>query len=294
MGKVKPKTFLSRARARKRDYFYTQMVDIEKELPYYAELLRGGVVFCNCGDSYESNFFKYFRSNFNSLGLKKLVATSYSEDGGGLTFDGRRNTAHKIEVTQEGEYAQELLGNGDYASEECVELLGQSDFVITNPPFSKLGEYMSMLLTSGKRFLILGSLNAVTYKKIFPHIMGGSLQLGHNNGGTKWYQVPMEYDIKTRSRLKIENGVKYISLGNSVWWTNMPVDRQLEGINLTKEYESENYPTYDGSDIIEVNRVENIPKNYTGKMGVPITFLLKHSPKPVSYTHLTLPTIYSV
>ena len=256
------------------------MVDIKKELPHYAEPLRGGVVFCNCGDSYESNFFKYFRSNFNSLGLKKLVAASYSEDGG-LPFDGRRNPAYKIGVTQEGEYAQELLGNGDYASEECVELLKQSDFVITNPPFSKFRDYMSMLLDSGKRFLVLGPLLAATYKDLRPHIVNGELRLGHNNGSKKkWFQVPHEYEIKTQNVVKVENGAKYIGSWNSVWWTNMPVGRSW--LPLTKEYEPENYPTYDGSDIIEVNRVENIPKNYTGKMGVPITFLLKHNPQQFS------------
>src|SRR3989344_321387 len=228
---------LLKANSAKKDEFYTQLVDIEKELKYYKKQFRGKVVYCNCDDPFESNFFKYFASNFNALGLKKLIATSYSGSpivGGKqpLKFeikevpdtdkDGAINLDDvKYLLKHDKNTSTPLKGSGDFRSEECIKLLKEADIVVTNPPFSLFREYVAQLMENKKKFLILGDQNAITYKETFGYVKDNKLWVGYDNGGTKWFQVPMDYDISTESRKKIVNGVKYFSMGRILWFTNL-------------------------------------------------------------------------
>lgn len=300
---------LHRANLAKKDEFYTQLVDIEKELKHYKGQFRGKVVYCNCDDPFESNFFKYFAANFNALGLKKLITTSYVKSpivGGqlplfemeGLKPSGKEPFKMEIkEVTDinrngainldDVEYllkhnkntATPLRSNGDFRSEECIELLKKADIVVTNPPFSLFREYVAQLVEYDKKFLILGDQNAITYKEIFKLIKENKLWLGYDNGGTKWFQVPDDYDITTESRKKIVNGVKYFSAGRILWFTNLDTTKRHQEIVLYKKYTPEEYPKYDNYDAINVNKYVDIPYDYDGMMGVPITFLDKYNPE---------------
>ncbi|OGL66696.1 hypothetical protein A2856_02940 [Candidatus Uhrbacteria bacterium RIFCSPHIGHO2_01_FULL_63_20] len=299
---------LSDAKKAKQDEFYTQLSDIENELKWYKEQLRGKVVFCNCDDPFESNFFKYFALNFNALGLKKLIATSYvpSAIAGkqlplveieGLKPDGKE--PFKIEINavpdangdgatdladveyllrHEANIATPLKGDGDFRSAECVELLKQVDIVCTNPPFSLFREFVAQLIEYEKKFLVIGNQNAITYKDVFNLIKENKLWLGVDNGGTKWFRVPDGYDIQTESRKKIVDGVKYFSFGSIMWYTNLDNPRRHENIPIYATYTPEKYPKYDNYDAIEVNRVSEIPADHAGAMGVPITFLDKYNP----------------
>src|SRR3989344_1011722 len=300
---------LRNASKAKKDEFYTQIVDIEKELKHYKEQFRGKVVYCNCDDPFESNFFKYFAANFNALGLKKLITTSYTKSpiaGGqlplfevkGLKPKGKE--PFKIELNEvtdtdadgavgltdvkwlfknDANIATTLKGDGDFRSEECIGLLEQADIVVTNPPFSLFREYVAQLVEHKKKFIILGDQNAIIYKEIFPLVKDNKIWLGYDNNGTKWFQVPMSYDIPTESRKKIENGVKYFSMGRILWFTNLDTTKRHEELNFYKKYSPEEFPKYDNYDAIEVSRVLEIPKEYKGAMGVPITFLDKYSPE---------------
>ena len=302
---------LGDARRQKQDEFYTQLPDIEKELRHYKAQFKGKVVYCNCDDPYESNFFKFFAANFNAWGLKKLIATCYSGSpisGEQLSLDhiegmasnsGQDATAHKIEITsvtdldgdgavglsdvkllleQNGNVVTPLTGNGDFCSPECIALLDEADIVVTNPPFSLFRKYVAQLVEHGKQFLVLGDQNAITYKETFTLIKDGRLWLGVDNGGTKWFRVPMDYDIKTESRKKIEDGIKYISMGRINWFTNLDHSKRHAKLPLWKNYTPDEYPPYDNYDAINMDRVDEIPDDYDGVMGVPITFLDKHNP----------------
>lgn len=302
-------TALNKAGKAKNDEFYTQLTDIEKELKHYKDQFRGKVVYCNCDDPFESNFFKYFAANFNTLGLKKLISNSFVKSpiaGGqlplfeveGLKPDGKQ--PFKIEISEvkdiDGDGAIDLddvknllksnkntstplQENGDFRSKECIELLKEADIVVTNPPFSLFREYVAQLIEYKKKFLILGDQNAITYKETFGYIKNDKLWLGYDNGGTKWFQVPDDYEIQTESRKKIEDGVKYFSMGRIVWFTNLDTTKRHENIDLYKKYSPEEFPKYDNYDVINVNKVSDIPKDYDGVMGVPITFVDKYSPK---------------
>jgi hypothetical protein len=322
---------LHAAKAAKQDEFYTQYVDIQKEVEAYLEFdansFRGKVVYCNCDDPFESNFFKYFAANFNKLGLKKLVTTSYDGSpiaGQGILFpeynegngkrpkpkalavildhvkdedgDGaanvtdvelflKRNKAARIALK-----ADEKYPGGDFRSRECIALLKEADIVVTNPPFSLFREYVAQLVEHGKKFLILGSQNAITFKEIFPLIKDNKLWLGVDNGGTKWFQVKDDYDIQTESRKKIVNGVKYFSMGSIMWFTNLdhgrrhqrfPLMTMGENLRFSKHKEikgKRGYHRYDNYDAIDVPFADAIPSDYDGVMGVPITFLDKYNP----------------
>ena len=298
----------------KKDEFYTQLIDIEKELKHYKEQFRGKVVYCNCDDPFESNFFKFFAANFNALGLKKLIATSYKPspiantqldlfgnikelstpkgrpkitankfiinevndiDGNGA-FD-LHDIAEQLKANKNNEWTP-LEGEGDFRSAESIELLKQADIVVTNPPFSLFREYVAQLVEYNKKFLILGDQNAVTYKETFGFIKENKLWHGYDNGGTKWFQVPDDYDIETESRIKIENGTKFFSMGRIVWYTNLETTKRHEKIILYKKYTPEEFPEYDNYKIINVDKVADIPMDYKGVMGVPITFIDKYSP----------------
>ena len=305
---------LHKAGKAKKDEFYTQLTDIEKELKHYKSQFRGKVVYCNCDDPFESNFFKYFASNFKELGLKRLIATSYKPspiantqlglfgesttltkpkgrpkvtankfiinevddiDGDGA-FD-LRDIAEQLKANKNNEWLP-LKGDGDFRSEESIELLKQADIVVTNPPFSLFREYVAHLMEYNKKFLILGDQNAVTYKETFGFIKENKLWHGYDNGGTKWFQVPNDYDIETETRIKIENGTKFFSMGRIVWYTNLDTTKRHEKIVLYKKYTPEEFPKYDNYDIINVDKVADIPMDYKGVMGVPITFIDKYSP----------------
>ena len=300
---------LHRANIAKKDEFYTQLVDIEKELKHYKDQFRGKIVYCNCDDPFESNFFKYFAANFNALGLKNLITTSYVKSpivGGqlplfemeGLKPKGKE--PFKIEIKEvpdidndgainiddvkyllkhDKNTATPLRGDGDFRSDECIELLKQADIVVTNPPFSLFREYVAQLMEYNKKFLILGNQNAITYKEIFKLIKENKLWLGYDNGGTKWFQVPADYDIQTDSRIKIENGIKYFSMGQIMWFTNLDTTKRHQEIILYKKYTPEEYPKYDNYNAINVNKYVDIPYDYDGMMGVPITFLDKYNPE---------------
>lgn len=299
---------LHKASKAKKDEFYTQLVDIEKELKHYKEQFQGKVVYCNCDDPFESNFFKYFAANFKALKLKKLIATSYTKspivgqqmlpfDMEGLKPSGKE--PFKIEINEvpdlnkdgaidlkDIEYLLEhdknvsatLKGGGDFRSDECIELLKEADIVVTNPPFSLFREYIAQLMEYNKKFLILGDQNAITYKETFGFIKENKLWHGYDNGGTKWFQVPMDYDIPTESRKKIENGVKFFSMGRIVWFTNLDTEKRHEKLNLYKKYTPKEFPKYDNYDVINVDKVSDIPMDYKGVMGVPITFVDKYNP----------------
>lgn len=299
------KADLEAARSAKKDEFYTQLDDISKELKYYRPYFKDKVVFCNCDDPYESNFFKYFALNFNLLGLKKLIATCY--DGSPIAGDELpllfeieesepKKIAYKVEITEVADYNGDgavnladvqylmqndknvistLKGNGSYDSPECVELLKEADIVVTNPPFSQFREYLALLMKYEKKFLIIGNQNAITYKEVFPLIRDNKLWLGLTmNGSNRWFQVPDNYE----KYHKIENGKKYAFVAQVVWFTNLDHKVRHETIDLYKHYTPEEYPKYDNYDSINVDRVTEIPCDFEGMIGVPITFLHKYSP----------------
>jgi hypothetical protein len=317
------------AKAAKQDEFYTQYIDIQKEVEAYLEFnpdtFREKVVYCNCDDPFESNFFKYFAANFNKLGLKKLISTSYDgspiagqstlfpeyeegngqrdkpkalavildhvkdEDGDGaanvtdVEIFLKRNKAARNALKRDANYP-----GGDFRSAECLALLKEADIVVTNPPFSLFREYVAQLIQYRKKFIILGNQNAITYKEIFPLIRDNKLWLGVDNGGTKWFQVQDDYNIQTESRKKIVNGVKYFSMGSIMWFTNLdhgrrhqhlPLMTMAENLKFSKNLMGKAaYDRYDNYDAIEVMTYKEIPSDYDGVMGVPITFLDKYNP----------------
>jgi hypothetical protein len=300
----------------KNDEFYTQLGDIEQELRYYRDYFHGKVIFCNCDDPYESNFFKYFAMNFNFLGLKKLIATCYVTSpivGGQLSLfdvpleekpdDGKR--PYKIEITKvpdanadgaidlsDVEYLLKnrknaltlLNGDGDFRSPECVALLEESDIVITNPPFSLFREYVAQLVEYDKKFVILGNKNAVTYKEIFPLIALNKLWVGVTPMSKELYfDVPQAFIdealAKSKDRTIVKVNGKYMARSQSIWFTNLDIPKRHEFLTLYKHYTPEEYPHYDNYDAINVDTTAEIPLDYDGVMGVPITFIDKYNPE---------------
>ena len=300
---------LAQAKDAKKDEFYTQLTDIEKELKHYTEHFKDKVVFCNCDDPYESNFFKYFALNFNRLGLKRLIATCYngSPVSGnellldfGDTVDDPKKIAYKVEITEVGDvngdgavnladiqYLMQndknvisvLKGNGDFRSEECVELLKQADIVVTNPPFSLFREYLAQLVQYNKQFLIIGNVNAISYKESFRLMQANRMWLGASiHSGDREFRVPDSYPLTAAGHRIDENGVKYVRVKGVRWFTNMDYSLRHEDLILYKKYTPEEYPRYDNYDAINVNVTNDIPCDFDGVMGVPITFLDKYNP----------------
>ena len=263
---------LHRAKKAKNDEFYTQFSDIENELKHYKEHFKDKVVYCNCDDPRQSNFVKYFQINFDALGLKKLIATGYKKNGHGvkLVYDSDHKDAN----------VQELQDNGDFRSQECVKLLDEADIVVTNPPFSLFREYVAQLVGHGKKFLIIGNINAVNY--ICPYIKNKQIWLGF--GTDSWYRVPDDFD--DRSGVKIEDGKKYFKV-KSRWFTNLDVKKRHEFLTLTEKYDKAKYPKFDNYDAINVDKVNDIPKDYWGVMGVPTTFLTKFCPEQFNIIGIT-------
>ena len=269
---------LTNAKKAKNDEFYTQLTDIEKEMRHYKEFFKDKVVYCNCDDARESNFFKYFSLNFEHLGLKKLITTGYKADGKGvvLIYEGDKNgnrTVDDSEIT-----VTELNGNGDFRSEECIEFLKEADVVVTNPPFSLFREYVTQLIEYGKKFLIIGNMNAITYKEIFPYIKNNKLWLGANGIKDMSFKVPSTYGERETRFWIDENGQHWRSLGNACWFTNIVHKKRNEELGLYRKYYETDYPKYDNYDAIEVSKVSEIPMDYEGIMGVPVTFLDKYCP----------------
>ena len=296
---------LNRAAVAKEDEFYTQLPDIENELKHYRKHFKDKTVLCNCDDPFESNFFRYFALNFNRLGLKKLIATCYS--GSSITGiqlslfgvdeeerrtpykaivssvrdangDGSTNMLDIAELFRTGENSIERLeGDGDFRSEECLELLDEADIVCSNPPFSLFREYVATLIEHGKKFVIIGNQNAITYKEIFPLLQGNKVWLGYNNGDMS-FRVPDYYEPRKTRFWIDDDGNKWRSLGNIAWYSNLDIKKRHESLILVRKYSPELYPTYGNYNAIEVARTADIPCDYSGVMGVPITFLDKYNP----------------
>ena len=280
------------AKSSKKDEFYTQLSDIESELKHYKEHFKNKVVFCNCDDPRVSNFFHYFSYNFENLELKKLITTCYknqetdlfgqieSENAVFLEYTGDKN-GNKIPDAEEIG-VKPLKGDGDFRSKESIDLLKQADIVVTNPPFSLFREYVDQLVKYEKKFLIIGNINAITYKEIFKLIKENKAWLGINMGrGISGFIVPEHYELYGTETNIDCFGNRIISPNNCLWLTNLDTFKRHEDINLTKTYygNEHEYPAFDNYDAINVNKTQDIPKDYKGVMGVPITFLHKYNPE---------------
>ena len=296
---------LAQAKDAKKDEFYTQLSDIEKELVHYREYFRDKVVFCNCDDPYESNFFKYFALNFKALGLKKLIATCY--DGSPIAQQELplfpeaetepKRKAYKVEISEvpdmdgngtadltdvqlllkssDNNVKAELKQNGSFDSPESIELLKEADVVVTNPPFSLFREFLALLDKYNKQFIIIGNTNALTYKETFKMFQEDKIRTGYTNFNVGMYfQVPDSWEKFHH----IENGKKMARVSTSCWFTNLPVSKHNEELILIKHYTPEEYPKYDNYDAINVNTYTDIPCDFEGVMGVPVTFLDKFNP----------------
>lgn len=304
---------LKNANKNKNDEFYTSLEDIEKEMKYYKEHFKGKTVFCNCDDPFESNFFKYFAMNFNYLGLKKLISTCYAGsqivteqlsllDVKGLIINKKNEkTPYKIEITEvedaNGDGAIDLSdveyliknknnilttlkGDGDFRSEECIELLKESDIVVTNPPFSLFREYVAQLIRYNKKFLIIGNVNSITYKDFFALLKNNNVWMGASiHSGDREFRVPDSYPLKASGYRIDENGKKYIRVKGVRWWTNLDYKERHESLILYKKYNSVDYPDYVNYKAINIDKTTDIPCDYDGVMGVPITFMDKYNPE---------------
>lgn len=297
---------LAQAKDAKKDEFYTKLDDIAKELKNYRPYFKDKVVFCNCDDPYESNFFKYFALNFNALGLKKLIATCYNGspiagDELPLIFEiaepEPKKIAYKVEITEVHDYNNDgainladvqyliqneknvlsiLKGNGSFDSTESIELLKEADIVVTNPPFSLFREFLSLLDEHRKQFIIIGNTNALTYKETFKMFQEDKIRTGYTNFNVgMFFQVPDAYEKFHH----IENGRKVARVSTSCWFTNLPVSKHNEDLILYKHYTPEEYPHYENYDAININTYTDIPCDYDGVMGVPVTFLDKYNPE---------------
>lgn len=263
---------LHSAKNSKKDEFYTQLSDIERELKHYKKHFKNKVVYCNCDDPRISNFFHYFSYNFEKLGLKKLITTCYkskqmdifsqndSEQAIYLEYEGDKNGNHVPDIEEIG--TKTLKGDGDFRSEESIELLKQADIVVTNPPFSLFREYVAQLMEYNKRFIIIGNINAISYNEVFKLIKEDKLWLGYNT--VRHFQQP--------------DGSMY-ETARTFWYTNLDISKRNEELILYKKYSPKEYTKYDNYDAIEVSKTEYIPYDYRGHMGVPITFLNKYNPE---------------
>ena len=273
---------LHTAKATKNDEFYTQLDDIWNELKYYKEHFRGKVVYCNCDgflNEEKSNFFVYFSLNYEFLGLKGLICTKYNPNGKGRKYEYYGDLNGNNYPDEEEIFTSDLEGDGDFRSEECIELLKKCDIVCTNPPFSLFRQYVAQLFEYKKDFLIIGNGNAISYKEIFPLIKENKLWLGvtRNGTGSMWFKIPEDFPVKTGQ--KIINNERYQTIGSTAWFTNLDHKKRHEELLLYKKYNTEEYPKYDNYDAIEVSKVTDIPMDYDGVMGVPITFLGKYCPE---------------
>ncbi|MCF7827194.1 MAG: adenine-specific methyltransferase EcoRI family protein [Candidatus Marinimicrobia bacterium] len=277
---------LRKAKSSKKDEFYTQLSDIERELKHYKKHFKGKVVYCNCDDPRVSNFFHYFSYNFEKLGLKKLITTCYknqemdlfskndSEKAICLEYDGDKNGNNVPDPEEIG--IRHLKGDGDFRSEETIELLKQADIVVTNPPFSLFREYVSQLVKYKKKFVIIGHQNAIKYKEIFPLIRDNKLWLGFGFKGGAAHFINVNYEDYATAGDHKEGMIR---VSGVVWFTNLDLAKRHEDLILFKKYTPEEYPKYENFDAINVDKTKHIPMDYNGLMGVPITFMGKYNPK---------------
>ena len=249
---------LHKAKDAKNDEFYTQLTDVSKELMHYKQNFKDKTVLCNCDDPTLSAFWKYFHLNFSALGLKKLISTHYDKTQPTYKMEYTGGNDNDIEVGVK----TSLEGNGDFRNQECLDILDEADIVVTNPPFSLFREYVAVLMEHEKKFLIIGSLNAIKYSECFPFIMNNQMWLGNNN---------------VHNFMQPDGTVK--KFGNINWYTNLDFAKRHEKIILRKEYNDKEYPKYETYDAIEVSKVTNIPVNYNGIMGIPISFMSKYNPE---------------
>ena len=299
---------LTSAKTSKNDEFYTQLSDIERELKHYKNHFKDKVVFCNCDDPRISNFFHFFSYNFEKFGLKKLIATCYKNQERDLFSENKSEHAIYLEYTGDKNGSnvpdpdeigiKKLKGDGDFRSKESIELLKQSDIVVTNPPFSLFREYVAQLIEHDKKFLIIGNQNNFTYKEIFKLIKENKAWLGVNMGrGISGFIVPKHYELYGSEARVDENGNRIVATNNCLWLTNLDNAKRHEELILYKNYTPEEFPTYDSYNAINVDKTKDIPIDYPGAMGVPITFLDKYNPDQFEiidgigrYSMLTGPT----
>ena len=277
---------LDKAKRQKKDEFYTQLSDIERELRHYEHHFKGKTVLCNCDDPRISNFFHYFSHKFEDLGLKRLITTCYKnqdrdlfsnndcEQAIWLEYTGDKNGNRVPDPEEIG--IRPLKGDGDFRSEECIELLKQADIVVTNPPFSLFREYVAQLIKYDKKFLIIGNQNAITYKEIFPLIMNNQLWLGYGFKGNAGHFINEHYDDYATASDHKEGMIR---VSGVTWFTNLEIPKRNEELVLYRKYNPDDYPKYDNYDAIEVSKTVDIPEDYDGVMGVPITFMDKYCPE---------------
>ena len=281
---------LNAAMKAKKDEFYTQLSDIEAELQHYKEHFKGKTVLCNCDDPRLSNFFHYFSYNFEHLGLKRLITTCYKnqsrdlfstndcEQAVWLEYFGDKNGNRVPDPEEIG--LHNFKGDGDFRSQECIDLLQQADIVVTNPPFSLFREFVAQLVRYNKKFLIIGNVNAITYKDVFPQIKENKIWFGPSiSSGDREFQVPEYYPLEAAGTRIDDEGRRYIRVKGVRWFTNLEHKKRHEPIILYKKYSAVDYPKYDNYDAIEVGKTAEIPVDYNGAMGVPITFLDKYCPE---------------
>ena len=280
---------LSQAKKGKKDEFYTQRADIEAELRHYRGHFAGKTVLCNCDDPRMSHFFYYFVLNFHHLGLKKLITTCYKNQDPNSCSENISKQA--VYLVYEGEdigsppnpniagLVHPMQGDGDFRSPECIKFLEEADIIVTNPPFSLFREYVAQLIEYGKKFIIIGNINAVTYKEIFPLIQTNQIWLGPSiHSGDREFEVPSSYPL-TAAGIRIDDqGRRYIRVKGVRWFTNLDFPQRHQALILHKKYRPEEYPHYDNYGAINVDKTADIPCDYDGVMGVPITYLDKHNP----------------
>jgi len=278
---------LNTAKRNKKDEFYTQISDIERELRHYRKQFKGKVVYCNCDDPYVSAFFEYFTKNFEFLGLKKLVTTCYKSQRMDLFSQNDSEQAIKLEYTGGAPNSLPtpddigitlLEGDGDFRSQECIDILNEADIVVTNPPFSLFIEYVAQLDDFDKKFIIIGHQNAITYKDVFPIIKKNRMWLGYGFKRNMAHFIAPHYE-DTASDADHREGM--IRVSGVVWYTNLDHEKRHEELILVQRYNGNesSYPKYDNYDAIEVSKTQEIPSDYQGVMGVPITFLTKYNPE---------------
>lgn len=291
---------LHAANVKKADEFYTQLSDIEKELRHYNDHFKGKVVYCNCDDPKISNFFQYFWKKFRSLGLKKLITTCYKNQQHDIfsKHDTDKSVGMVIAERESGITdlpdikVFQLDGDGDFRSMECVELLKQADIVVTNPPFSLFREYIAQLIEYDKKFLVIGNMNAITYKEVFPLIMNNLLWMGPSiTSGDRKFGVPDHYPLNAATSGIDKDGKRFVRVKGVRWYTNLDNKKRHEDLILYRKYSPVEYPKYDNYDAINVDKVIEIPKDYDGAMGVPITFIDKYNPEQFEIVGMDRPLI---
>lgn len=285
---------LHKAKNSKKDEFYTQLSDIERELKHYKNHFKDKVVLCNCDDPRISNFFHYFSYNFEKLGLKKLITTCYKNQEVDLFSENKSERAIYLEYTgdKNGNNVPDpdeiginyLKGDGDFRSKECIELLKQADIVVTNPPFSLFREYVAQLIEYDKKFIIIGHQNAISYKETFKLIMENQMWLGYGFKGGAAHFINKHYEDYATAGDHKEGMIR---VSGVTWFTNLDISKRHEDLILYKSYTSDEYPKFDNYDAINVDKTKDIPIDYNGLMGVPITFLDKFNPEQFEILGIT-------